>query len=382
MRRVFYAAFTLVGLVRWLRPQGEPDRNVLQKILLVRVDLLGDVIYAMAAADALRDRYPTAHIAMLTLPHTAALARLNPSLDEVVALDTNRIRSLRGTLDPSTWLDYMRILRRLRSRQFDLCISLYGRMGSLCAFLSGAKRSIGYAAEAYPLLLSDPVSGGRHQERLHEVEYVRRLARYAGAERPPDRIALTIPEDALERARRLLNGHGISDDERLVVIHPGAVNGSAKRWPEEHWARLAETLSQRESIKIVLIGAEIDRVVAERVLGATRADISSLVGSTDLPVLAAVLARANLVVSGDSGPLHLAVALGRPLVAIYGPTDPRIYGPHRPATTTIIHRADLPCSPCYSLATTAECPLADPICMRLVSVGEVVKSALEVLRAS
>jgi lipopolysaccharide heptosyltransferase II len=354
----------------------------MRRVLLVRLDLMGDVVHSMHAADALRERFPDAHITMLTLPYTAPLARLSRSIDEVLEVDTNRIRTPGGLASARTWLGYLGVYRQLRSRRYDVAISVYGRMGSLWAFLSGARRTVGYAEEAYPLLLTDPLPGGRHRERIHELQYVRRLTRHAGADEDPDGLDLVVPAAAHAAARELLRRHGISDDERVVVIHAGAVNGSAKRWPEASWARFAEILTSRVPVRIVLVGAAADQPVARLVLEAARAEIASLVGCTDIPSLAGVIARADLVATGDSGPLHVAVALERSVLAVYGPTDPYVYGPYRPRAPTTIHRADLPCSPCYTLAGPAECPLADPICMRLVSVEAMVESALRLLGTS
>jgi ADP-heptose:LPS heptosyltransferase len=130
---------------------------------------------------------------------------------------------------------------------------------------------------------------------------------------------------------------------------------------------------------VALIGAAGDLPIAREVMQLAEVPIASLVGETSIEDLVALIARADLIASGDSGPLHLAVALGRPLVSVYGPTDPAIYGPFNPAGPSAVHRFDLPCSPCYTMAMSAECPLGDPICMRLVTVEEMVKSARTLL---
>jgi lipopolysaccharide heptosyltransferase II len=347
--------------------------------MIIRLDLLGDVLSSMHAVEALHAAYPAARIVMLTLPYTAPLARLNPAVDEVVSVDTNRIRTPRGLLSPATWSEYRRTHKYVRSQGFDLCVSLSGRMASLCAFLSGARRTIGYSREAYPFLLSDPVAGGRYVERTHEVEYVRRLARHAGASLFPERASLTVPEEAHQATDRLLAQHDIAAEEKLVVIHAGSVHPSAKRWPPGSWSCFADDLHQATGARIVLIGSKSDEPVAREVVQNATVPIATLVGDTTVEELLGLLARADLVASGDSGPLHLAVALGRPVVAAYGPTDPRIYGPYNPVAPTQLHRKDLPCSPCYPTTVSPDCPLGDPICMRLVTVRQMVNSAVELL---
>jgi ADP-heptose:LPS heptosyltransferase len=210
------------------------------------------------------------------------------------------------------------------------------------------------------------------------VDYVRRLGARAGAA-APDWPVLALPCEAAGQVAGTLAKHGIEPHDRLVVVHAGAINGGAKRWPAANWSQFADAVHDRTGAKIVLVGASGDASLADRVVRASRAPVVSLAGTTGIVELAALIERADLVASSDSGPLHLAVALGRPLVAVYGPTDPAIYGPNHPRAPVRVHRADLPCSPCYSLAATAECPLGDPICMRLVSVQSMVESAVALL---
>ncbi|GAC1443110.1 MAG: hypothetical protein NVSMB52_01080 [Chloroflexota bacterium] len=290
----------------------------------------------------------------------------------------SRIRSLTGLLTLGTWKHYHQTYKALRAGKFDLCISVYGQPASLWAGLSGATKTVGYGSEAYPHLLSKPLPGGRHSVRMHEVDYVRQLAENINATFPVA-PSITVGEKWRASTTHRLHDLGVRPSDTVIVIHAGANNGSAKRWPAHYWGAFTDALRGRTSAHIILIGSEGDRSVALDVQRAAQYDLTSFVGETDIPTLVALLDRADLVVSGDSGPLHVAVALGRPLLAVYGPTDPQIYGPYRPTAATKVLRADIPCSPCYSLAASAECPLGDPICMRLVRVDDMVNAALELL---
>jgi lipopolysaccharide heptosyltransferase II len=369
-----------VGAIARLRRQ-RPARadGAPQRILVIRLDLLGDVLHSMTAVAALRAAFPNARIVMLTLPYTAQLARLYPQVDEVVTVDTNRIRRPSGLLNPFTWREYASVRQRLRDERFDLALSLYGRMGSLWAFLSGADRTVGYGDEAYPLLLTHPVPGGRHDRRMSEVDYLLRLVCSIAPVSDPGHLDIPLSNHLERRGKELLAAAGVEDGATVIVIHAGAVNGSAKRWPAASWRRFAEILAERVPVRIALVGAASDAPIARDVVRGCAAPLVDLVGKTSIEELLGILAQADLVTSGDSGPLHLAVALGRPVLAVYGPTDPAIYGPSRPISPATILRADLPCSPCYTLASTAECPLGDPICMRLVSVESMVRSAERLL---
>lgn len=377
------AVISSLGLARALLPSSRHFHEAdIRRILVIRLDLLGDVLFTMPAVEGLRARYPVAHISLLTLPYTTALARMNGAVDEVIPLDSNRIRSVRGLFDGGAWLEYVRVFRRIRRARYDLCISACGRTASFCAFLSGARISIGYAGESYSNMLTDPVPGGRYRRRIPDADYVRRLVSYVDADGTPDHLQLEVPENARRAACCLLAGIGIDPSDRLVLIHAGSVNGSAKRWPARNWSRFAIEIQARTGARVLLTGAASDEPIARQVL-AHAPDALSLVGKTSIEELAALIQRAEVMVSGDSGPLHMAVALGTPVVAAYGPTDPAVHGPYHPRAAVRLHRrADLPCSPCYTMAATAECPLGEPICMRLVTVQSMVASAIDLLTQS
>jgi len=303
-----------------------------------------------------------------------------PMVDEVIEVDTNRIRTPTGLLHPRTWFAYVLAAKRLRQSEFDLCLSLSGPMASLWAFMARPKRSVGYADEAYPFLLTDAVPGGRYRQRQHEVEYVLRLACEAGGVRTHEGLACPpITENARARIAAELAEHGIRRDDKVLVVHAGSVNGWAKRWPAAYWARFVGDVASRTTVRVVLAGGASDISIGREVRQAMPAQVTSLVGKTSVEQLVALLDRADVVASGDSGPLHLAVALGKPLVAVYGPTDVAVHGPYRPGGPVRLHRYDLPCSPCYTTAATADCPTCHAICMRLLSVPAVVDSAVELL---
>lgn len=346
-----------------------------KQVLLIRLDLLGDVARTMWLAAGLRAAFPDARLTVLTLPYTAQLAALCPAVDDVVSIDTNGIRTPRGILNPNVWRSYVRTWRWLRAQEFDLAVSTFGAMASLWARLSGAARRVGYAGEAYPFLLTDTVPGRRYRERRHEVEYLQDLATAIGAGELRKSTSPVVPDSAA--GERIAASCGAAPRQPVVVVHPGSVNGAAKRWPTRNWALFCDQL-QEAGARVILVGSSAEVALVNEVVALAGTPVASLAGRTDVGELAALLARAALVAGGDSGPVHLAATLGRPTLAVYGPTDPVTYGPRGPATTRVL-TADLPCSPCYAATAPAECPLGDPICMRLISVGDMVDAAKQVL---
>lgn len=258
------------------------------------------------------------------------------------------------------------MLRRLRANRYDLALSVSGDIGSILTRLTNARRRVGYAGEAYAGFLTDPVPGARYDEPLHEVRYVLRLAEAAGG--------IVSEEDAVPwlrvdvAARRAVRAR-LRDARRqtgatgpVITLHAGARNGQAKRWPPTHVAALAELLWREHRALVVLTGAPHEAPLAAEVVALAAAPVLNLAGKTSVPELVALLAESAVVVSGDSGPMHIACAVRTPVVALHGPTDPRISGPTTP--DAIVLRQRLFCAPCYDASATAECRFANPVCMK------------------
>jgi lipopolysaccharide heptosyltransferase II len=163
----------------------------------------------------------------------------------------------------------------------------------------------------------------------------------------------------------------------IVTLHGGARNGQAKRWPTRHFARLAEQLIEEFNALVVLTGAGGEVQLARAIEAQCRAPLLNLAGKTSLPELSALLSASDLVISGDSGPMHIACAVGTPVISLHGPTDPVLSGP-APAVMSrdaIVLRRDLWCSPCYDASATAECPFGNPVCMKSLRVDLVYGAA-------
>lgn len=352
-----------------------------RRILVVRLDLLGDLVMSLPAARALKESYPGASVTMLVTPYTAPLLRFAPYVDEVLAIDPNAIRMPRRWFELRRYRHLLAVLGALRRDRYDLAVSLFERFACLFALASGAPIRVGYRDEAYPGSLTVAVPGRRYLARQHEVAYDLALARAAGAVVGDARPELAVTDDLRAGAARLLGELGATG-RPLVVCHVGASNGSAKRWPATSWARLCDRLSEIRDCTIVFTGAPSEACLVETVRRRMRSRSWSAVGKTGVPLLLGLIACADLVVSGDSAPVHLASAVRTPVIGIYGPTDPAIYGPLSPASRAL--SAGLPCSPCYNLLTTAECPwhVSPAPCTSAVTVHRVFSAAIELLDAS
>jgi len=385
LQRLIYFGLGTVGLVSRISRFGQvipaltPAKFASQRILLIRTDLMGDVVLSLPAVHAMRRAYPDAAIDMLVLPPNVGILNHDPTISHIVTYDPNIWRRPKAFLTHTSYRQFFALIHDLRSAHYDLCLSLAGDWASVFAFLSRARRRVGYRGEAYPFFMTDPVPGRRYRTPQHEVDYIAGLARAAGGilegeEREP---ALCVSEQARAEIKALLAANGVQEDTLLIAAHAGATNGLAKRWPIPHWARLADQLIEQLGARVVLTGAASDAVIGDAVIERMRQKPLSLVGKTTVPQLVALLERCDLVISGDSGPLHIAGAVGTPVVAIHGPTDPVLSGPVGQEAKVL--RLGLWCSPCYDASYWAECRFFNPVCMKGILPDEVLAAAREQL---
>jgi lipopolysaccharide heptosyltransferase II len=214
--------------------------------------------------------------------------------------------------------------------------------------------------------MTDPVAGGRYRERRHELTYIHALARVAGGVLADDDLPrLLVHPPSVVSLADTLKAAGVPAHCPLIALHPGARNGKAKRWPAEHWAQLAGLLSRRLDATVLLVGASGERDNSHMIARAAGARVYDLTGKTSLPELVALFARCDLVISGDSGPMHIACAVNTPLIGLFGPTDPRISGPVAP--NALVMRQKIWCGPCYDASATADCRFHNPVCMKSIS---------------
>lgn len=369
----FAATLTLLhGIPERARPRPRFDPARVRRILVIRLDLLGDLICSLPAVQALRQRYPGARIDLLVLPAYADLARSAAPVDTVLALDVNAFRRPRGWRG---WRPAWQTLRALRQARYDAVLALHGEVASFLAVWTGAPWRAGYAGESLPLALTLPLPGDRLATPRHEAQCCLDLCGRLGARAVLSSPAL-VPEPAAQATiRALLARHGLPPGQPYLVIHPGAGNGAAKRWLPARWAAVADRLRDELGLAVLLTGASSERSLTAAVRAAMHGPAIDLAGATPLPLLTALLAGARLVLGGDTGPLHLAAALGVPTVSVFGPTDPAHYAPLGPRAR--VARRVVPCGPCYDLSRPADCRLPDrsALCMALVGPEEVLAAA-------
>lgn len=383
-----YACMSILGGLLRLGRLGRRDLPLTKQaihprhILVIRLDLIGDLVLSSVVVRVLKRTYPDAEIDLLALPSSASIVQGDPDLSEIIPYNPNVWRRPEALFQPRNRLEAWRVIRRLRARHYDIAVSVFGPWAAILAVLSGARRRVGYGREGYPGFLTDSVHGRHWQRgaRLHEVDYCLRLARAAGATiQEGDRVPrLTVTSQAQQEAALLLGQVGISPNRPFIACHVSSNNGQSKRWPVPYWAALIDRLIRELHVQVALTGAPGDRPLIERITGLMQEQPVNLAGKTSLPQLAAILQRADLLISGDSGPMHIAGAVGTPLIAIHGPTDPAHSGPVSPKATIL--KSDIWCSPCYNAKDTADCPFYTTQCMKNILPTRVFEVARQKLQ--
>ncbi len=345
-----------------------------RRVLIIKPSSLGDVVHALPVLDALRRAWPQAKISWLIAAPFAPLLEGHPQLDELIVFDRRRYGRMLRSL--AAMRDFCRFVLHLRRRKFDLVIDLQGlfRSGFL-AWTSGAAQRIGFAAARELAWIFYTQRVRCADERGHAVARnlaVADLACEGGAagsanasvEAP--RVQLPIrPADSASARRKLDAAAGRTLDAYVAVL-PGA-RWESKLWSAAQWCELIDALDADGGPPVVLLGAPDDAPLADAIAAACRTAPVNLVGRTTLPELVALLAAAQHVYCLDSGPMHIAAALGTPLTAIFGPTDPRRTGPWSDRARVVA--LPLPCAPCLR----RRCPLGHHDCMRTLPAEQVLR---------
>jgi lipopolysaccharide heptosyltransferase I len=306
---------------------AEPSR-----IALVKLSAIGDVVHALPVAAALRAGLPGARLTWIVERREAAVLRGHPALDEVVEVDTRAWRRARRPAAVRAAVADVRALRdRLRAARLDVAIDLQGLLKSgLITAATRAPLRLGFAARR----LREPLSALFTNRRVappararHVVEQYLALLEPLGIAQPKVEFALPWSAEAEARVDAFFAASDLRPRQRVVVLSPGA-GRPRKRWPVARFAELAERLAREAYARVLVVWGPGERADAAAIAAEARSRRVLLAPPTDLDELIAVLRRASVMVAADTGPLHLAAALGIPCVGLYGPTSPERNGPY------------------------------------------------------
>jgi ADP-heptose:LPS heptosyltransferase len=353
------------------------------RILLIRLRLIGDVIFTTPMIRAVRRQFPDAYLAYLVEPDAAPVVNRNPHIDDVIVADPPDA--------PRRWLRDLALVRRLRRARFDITLDLHGGPRSaLFAWGSGAPRRVGYEIAGRRWMYTERVPRPRGLRPRHSVANQWDILAPFGVA-PPDPIEdrTEMPDDPVVAATldARWRSAGVRDDHRIVIVHVSAGN-QFRRWPLESFTELIVRLVGADSQRrVVVTSGPSDAHAAADVARQVRAALGDQLrdaivdsGELDLAELRAALGRAALFIGGDSGPLHVASTTRVPIVGLYGPTLPVRSGPWRdPALVSeSVETGGLPCRPCDQ----RRCEPGDFRCLRQIPASAVAEAAERALLRS
>ena len=343
------------------------DLEGLKRIAVVKTVAIGDLVVLLPTLAAIRRRFPDARITLITTPRVRQVVEGLDTVDDILYFDVfDRHGGPLGLL---------RFARAVRSARFDAWIEAeqYYRFTTLLGYLSGARVRVGFDIEGQlrSKLFTIPVS---YPIESHEAEAFYAIAEALGVTEPLAGL-LPIPV-AVEDGPAVdawLAKHAVGAGRDLVVLHATTSPvATARRWMDDRWVELAEALVARCGLLPVWTGAPGDRSKLDDLASQTRTRTLVAAGDLDLKEFSVLAGRARLVVSLDTGPMHIAVAAGTPTVGLFGPNTPAKWGPYGDGHAAVW--AALPCSPCTKqyLGQVSSCTKDD--CMRAISVGDVLEA--------
>jgi heptosyltransferase-2 len=341
----------------------------IKRVVVRGTNWVGDSLMTIPALRALRRVLPAAHLTLVIRPGSKGIFSEAGFIDEVLVYDRKNALSV------------VPQVREWKRRKFDLAVLFQNAFeAALIPFLAGVPLRLGYATESRQALLTHPLPLPEWRSSRHEVFYYLYLVTALEqmlfgsstvCEAEPD-ASIQISETRKAGAAELLRAYGVSEDDAVVAICPGSINSRAKRWPADAYAALADRLIDTKR-RVLLIGSKEEMDVSQDVTRRMRQQPIVLTGKTTLDQLTAVLDRADLIVTNDTGPAHIGAALGRPTIVIFGPTNPLTTRPFAPEAIVLRHPPE--CAPCM----LRDCPI-DHRCMTAITVEEVFEQSQALLK--
>lgn len=351
-----------------------------RNVLCVRLDALGDVLMSTPAIRALKESVPDRRVTLLTSTSGAAVARMVPEIDDVIVYEAPWMKSA-GALAalPERAAADLDAIGTVRARSFDAAVifTVYSQNplpAALFCHLAGIPRRLAHCRENPYALLTDWV---REEEPVrfvrHEVQRQLDLVATVGCSTRDESISLVVGDAARESVRAKLEARGVNLSAPWLVVHPGATAPS-RRYPPELFAEAARLIALEYGEQVVFSGSAGERELVDEIRRAMAEPSFTIAGELDLAELVALVAEAPLLVSNNTGPVHIAAATGTPVVDIYALTNPQ-HTPWRVSSRVLWH--DVPCRYCYR----SVCPKGHHDCLRLVAPESVARAAGELLSA-
>lgn len=366
----------VLGALRPIRAASDllggyaPGRLTVRRIAVVKFWGVGNAALLLPVLHELRSRHPGAHLTAVTMVENGPI--LGPAVDRLLPVRTRPLAA--------AFVDLARAAAALRSPRIDLAIDFeqYVRASQILLRLAGARQVVAFDTPGSARSALADVRVPCRDDR-HAADAFLDLARAAGVRRRDYRPGglEPAPEEAARAERWCLERS--SPPRPLCILHPGSGdNFPGRRWPTRRFGLLARRLHDEAGALVAVTGSEREAGLAREVVEASERAVEDLSGALSLPGLVAILGRAALLVSNDTGPVHLASALGVPVLGLYGPNTPRLYGPLSEGSVAFYDAP--PCSPCITNVNYKTSRCRNPVCIDAIPVEDVAAAALERLR--
>jgi lipopolysaccharide heptosyltransferase I len=354
-----------------------------ERILVIRLSAIGDIVRTLPSVHALREGFPRAHISWVVEEKGRDVLLDQPEVDEIIVFQRNRWG--KGILNPLTFFRTIRELyrfgRELRAKHYDVCLDFHSLLKSgLISYLSGARERVGFARgycrERCNYLFNNRRVRLRSQ-RLSRFERNLALVRSLGLDGGTGEVAFHVSKEDIDYVDEFFRSQGLETSRPLVVIHPAtSPNTPFKRWPSARYSELADRLVEELGASVVFTWGPGEKPTVDEVRARMRRDSVAAPETHSLKQLGEIFRRCSLYIGGDTGPMHIASLVNTPVVGIFGPSDHVVNAPYE-GTPSIMVRKDMPCSPCGDYRRNCQCEHVE--CMEAVTTQDVFDAARSLL---
>ena len=355
-----------------------------KKILIFNPFGIGDVLFTTPLIRNLKENIEAVSITYLCNRRVEPLLKSNPYLDNVFVFEKDEWKKLakESRFDFLTYL--VSFFCKIRKEHFDMVfdLSLNSRYGFFL-MLAGISKRIGFNFKNRGRFLTQKIDIQDGYSNQHVAHYYLNLLKFLEITPKEYKFDLTISEENLAKAKEILGNVSFSEAKHLVAVCPGSGDswgGTAyyKRWPPEYFLKLCQDLQEELGVQIILLGSQAETDICEYVHTNLKAKALNLCAKISLEESCALISLCKLLITNDGGPFHIAQALGKKAIVLYGPVNEKVYGPYPNAENSIIFTADVSCRPCYKAFKFKGCPY-DKKCLRDIKVEEVFSAAKKIL---
>jgi heptosyltransferase-2 len=353
------------------------------RILIINPFGIGDVLFTTPVITAIRDNYPNSFIGYWCNERVEAVLKNNPYLNITFALSRGDLKKIYYKSFFKGIVYSLELYSKIKKEKFDIALdySLDHRYG-LVSKLAGIKKRVGYNYKRRGRFLTDKLDLYGYSDK-HVVEYYLELLELLNIKPRRFNLELYLSESSKRKAKEILYSCGINDSDLLIGIAPGAgaswgEGALLKHWPAINFAQLIDRIIDNFDAKILILGDNNERYIADKIMNITKNRVIDLVGKTSLEDFLAVISKLKILITNDGGPLHVAVSLGIKTVSIFGPVNEMVYGPYPASEEHIVVKKNIDCRPCYREFKIQSCTRKRE-CINSITIEEVFDAVRRLL---